>query len=137
MENMRDIFLNCHFNSWYDSCSIYFIVFDDCLSMFVIYILKHLLNSFLQVSHSTSYIIGFPDFLPIFFRLTLRLPWKLHPKNPTLCVKSNPKSNPLKNVKTLGMTGFESLLSWNLTLLGKKSFSNLKNDVFYFFEKVF
>ena len=43
-----------------------------------------------------SYIIGFLNFLPVFFRLTLRLPRKLHLKNPTLYVKIQPQIQPPK-----------------------------------------
>ena len=94
-------------------------------------------NSFLQVSHYTLYIIGFLYLLPVFFRFTLALPRKLRLKNPTLYVKIQPQSNPLKNVKTLGMTGFLSLGSENLTLFGKKKFFKFKKWRFLFFWKSF
>ena len=48
------------------------------------------------LSHTYLYIIGFLNFLPVFFSLTLRLPRKLHPKNPTLYVKIQPQIQPPK-----------------------------------------
>ena len=92
---------------------------------------------FLQVYHYTSYIIGFLHFLPVFFRLTLRLPRKLHPKNPTLYVKIQPQIQPSKKRENPWYDWVSEFGVWKSNPFREKKFFKFKKWRFLFFWKSF